>query len=338
MNSDSDFKMSVSNTFSSLLGEIQLSNLNYSIHMTPFAANITLKKSTQKDQNGVHLPPSPPLLQLLQQAHQEINYLKEEKKSIEATNQVFKTKYESLAIENAENIKAFSEANKELVKSNDTIQELLKKVKNLDEKNTKIEAEKEEIENKLKETKTKLGSEVHNLKVEMKAMEKTKKSMEKENIDLNRNLNTTRDTIKNIKYEKSQLKISKSKLESDLRKLQKNVNKNKNQKLSKEESKNPSKLISSETNSRMVPTQTSVPSFSPTMISHFIPFDAKNQSSSLSMTSMFAHCVLNTSDPAENDTREEFTEWMTEIREQLRIDTANIIAEMKKDLSQIFNR
>ena len=91
----------------------------------------------------------------------------------------------------------------------------------------------------------------------------------------------------------------------------------------------------------MVPTRATIPSFSPTMISHFIPFYSKNQTSSLSMTSMFAHCVINssyTSDPVENDTREEFTEWMKEIREQFRVDTASIIAEMKKDLSQILNR
>ena len=50
---DSDLKMAVSNTFSSILGEIQLPNLNYSIHMTPFAANITLKKSSQKDHNDI---------------------------------------------------------------------------------------------------------------------------------------------------------------------------------------------------------------------------------------------------------------------------------------------
>ena len=59
------------------------------------------------------------------------------------------------------------------------------------------------------------------------------------------------------------------------------------------------------------------------------------------MTSMFAHCVINssyTSNPAENDTREEFTEWMKEISEQFRVDTASIIAGMKKDLSQILNR
>ena len=338
MNSDSDFKMSVSNTFSCILAEIQLSNLNYSIHMTPFAANITLKKSTQKDQNGVHLPPSPPLLHLLQQAQQEINHLKEEQRRSEARNQLLKTKCENLALENATNIEAFSEANDALVKSKVRNDELLKKVENLEKKATKTTTEKEDIENKLKETKTKLGCEVSKLKVRIKSAEKSKKSLEKENFDVNRNLINARDTIKNMKSEKLQLKISKSKLKSEMRKIEKNLNKKHSQVIAKEEFKNPTKLICSEENSRMF---TTIPSLSPTMISHVIPLYSKNQTSSLSMTSMYAHCVFKssyTSDPAENYTREDLTELVKEIREQFKSDTAKIIAEMRIDLSQIFNR
>ena len=67
----SDLEMAVSTTYSSILNEVQLSNLNYSIYMTPFMAYITLKKSVQKDLSGTPAVPSPPILFLLQSAQQE---------------------------------------------------------------------------------------------------------------------------------------------------------------------------------------------------------------------------------------------------------------------------
>ena len=54
--------MAASTTFSSILNEIQLSNLNFTNKMTPYAAYITLKKTVQKDMNGTLATPAPPLL------------------------------------------------------------------------------------------------------------------------------------------------------------------------------------------------------------------------------------------------------------------------------------
>jgi len=325
---DSDLKMVASYTFSCILSEIQLSNLNYSIQMTPFAAQITLKKSTQKDQDGVHLLPSPPLLHLLQEAQREINNLKEKMKQIESTCEIFRTKNENLAIENAANIEAFDEVNKALVLSNTTHQEVLKKFENL---------EKKEIEVKFKDTKTKLVKEVHDLKADIKMLEKTKKFKEKENFDLNRNLVNARDTIKNIKSEKSQLKISKSKLETDMRKLL-----TKPTRIISNENDCSKKILSSKAESKVDTTLINgyFPPFLPSMISHFIPVNSVNQTSSSSLSSMYAHCVPSpySSGSAENEAREDLTALMTEIREQFRKDTAMIIAEMKNDLGRMFNR
>ena len=44
-NFNSDLTMAVNSTFSSILNDIQLSDLNFKIEMTPFAAIITLKKT-----------------------------------------------------------------------------------------------------------------------------------------------------------------------------------------------------------------------------------------------------------------------------------------------------
>ena len=71
MKYDTEFTMAIDATFNSILNGIQLSRLNFSIHLTPFAAYITLKKSTQVDRNGDSFAPSPPLCSLLQQAYKD---------------------------------------------------------------------------------------------------------------------------------------------------------------------------------------------------------------------------------------------------------------------------
>ena len=83
MKTDTDFTMAIDTTFNSIINEIQLSNLNFSIQLTPYAAYITLKKSTQVNGNGLHENPSSQVLTLLQQSyrgqtalHEEIKFLK----------------------------------------------------------------------------------------------------------------------------------------------------------------------------------------------------------------------------------------------------------------------
>ena len=57
---DSDFKnsaMPASNVFHEILDQIQSSNLNFQLHVTPFSAQIYLRKSLVKDKAGIVLPP-----------------------------------------------------------------------------------------------------------------------------------------------------------------------------------------------------------------------------------------------------------------------------------------
>ena len=61
-NSISDFpdpKMAASQAFDTIITQVKLSNLNFRIEMTPFAATIVLKKSLIKDKSGY--PILPPL-------------------------------------------------------------------------------------------------------------------------------------------------------------------------------------------------------------------------------------------------------------------------------------
>ena len=63
--------MAIETTFNSILNEIQLSKLNFVMQLTPYAAYITLKKSTQVDRDGVHATPSPPVLTLLYESYRD---------------------------------------------------------------------------------------------------------------------------------------------------------------------------------------------------------------------------------------------------------------------------
>ena len=51
-------KMAIDNKFGSILQEIELSNLNFAMKITPYAAYITLKKSTVVDMKGTPSQPS----------------------------------------------------------------------------------------------------------------------------------------------------------------------------------------------------------------------------------------------------------------------------------------
>ena len=84
---DTDLEMAANSTFSSILNEIQLSNLNFKIEMTPFAANIILKKSVLRDKNGFPAIPSQPILFLLQESQQVISTLGGENAHLKASIQ-----------------------------------------------------------------------------------------------------------------------------------------------------------------------------------------------------------------------------------------------------------
>ena len=92
MNCGSDVKMAIDTKFNSILDEIQLSKLNFIINMTPYAAYITLKKTTLIDKHGVPSMPSPPVLKLLERSLREkcdadmnISHLKDAFAKCEAT-------------------------------------------------------------------------------------------------------------------------------------------------------------------------------------------------------------------------------------------------------------
>ena len=109
--------MAINTSFASILNEIQLSNLNFSIQLTPFAAYITLKKSVQKDLNGVSATPSPPVLVLLQEAQQEVLNLHNENLQLKSVAAALEKKCEDMALKNA----TVFNSHKDVIKENEAL-------------------------------------------------------------------------------------------------------------------------------------------------------------------------------------------------------------------------
>ena len=62
IDSDNDATMLASNAFHGILSQIQSSNLNFHLQISPFAALISLKKTLVKDKSGTYLRPPTPVL------------------------------------------------------------------------------------------------------------------------------------------------------------------------------------------------------------------------------------------------------------------------------------
>ena len=114
--------MSASTTFSSILNEIQLSNLNFS-----YAAYITLKKTLKKDMNGTFATTAPPLLFLLSQAQEQAVWLQVENSELRSTIDILERKYDGVCDKNVRLIEAVEEMNKAVADLNDTKSILLNK-------------------------------------------------------------------------------------------------------------------------------------------------------------------------------------------------------------------
>merc|ERR1712208_179206 len=146
MNEVTELIMAVDATFSSILNEIQLSNLNFSLQITPFAAYITRKKSVIKNQNGIRTVPSPPVLFLLQQAQQTIAELREENKRLKIEIIEAEKSNESRVYDNAALVEALQVSNDKLTFSNTMNNTLHGKLDVAEEKIQKLTSEKNTIE------------------------------------------------------------------------------------------------------------------------------------------------------------------------------------------------
>ena len=219
----SDMAMAVNTTYSSILNEIQLSNLNYSIQMTPYASYITLKKSVQKDLTGAPATPSPPLLFLLQTSHQENNQLHEENFRLKSAFEMQRIELDTVKREKECLENTVEESNLSVKALNTMIANLHSQLNVAEKELEKCSADKVDLCEKSKEAKKKHLNEIVGLKAQTEVLSKNLRVKDKTINDLSKNLNNARDTLKNLKSEKSKLKISETKLTGEIRKLEKKL-------------------------------------------------------------------------------------------------------------------
>ena len=95
LDSDKKIKMVASDAFENLLKQVQSSNLNFRMEISPFSAVITLKKSLVKDKAGqILFPPLSESVQL-QQSKEEQNCLIQKIKHLENIIEAQKSYYEN---------------------------------------------------------------------------------------------------------------------------------------------------------------------------------------------------------------------------------------------------
>ena len=281
MVSSSELEMAINNTYSSILSEIQLSNLNFNIKMTPYASYITLKKSVQKDLHGVPATPSPPLILLLQEAQKQILFLQSENTKLKSNADILETRTETVAAEN-------EHLGNSLEDTAEAKNILHAKLEVAEKEITILRNEKAGNEYRLKEIKKKHTEEVNKLQVRVKDLESKIKTNNKEIHDLKKSLENTRATLKNCKTEKSSLKTSKTRLENNIKKLeQEKLKLIKGSHLKAVKSKN---LDVNSNNLRLPSTDFLSHSFIPSMVSHWNPHLIKNIHNPSDLSSMVTHC------------------------------------------------
>lgn len=217
--SDTDLEMAASATFSSILNEIQLSNLNFKIEMTPFAAIIILKKSVLRDKNGYPAIPSPPILSLLQQSQLVISILRDENAQLKASIQNKEEDAgESIKVRGELKVK-LEEVNCELGESVDRTNNVLKEAEMMAKKLHRKDDQIATLESATRN----LTIETENLKSDIKLANKSAKALEKEVSRLNVKNDNLLLTVKNNKAENKVLETEKNKAVKEKVKLEKKL-------------------------------------------------------------------------------------------------------------------
>ena len=334
MNQVTDMKMAINTTFGSILNEIQLSNLNFSIQMTPYAAYIVLKKSAQRDPHGVPVSPSPPVLYLLQKAQQEHLALQDENYNLKVALEMLEKKNYTIVRENAGLREEIEEKNIviETMKANDDM--LHSRLELLEEEQSKSRASKAATELKIKEINKKHTEELRDLNVQVGKLSKALKVKEK----VDKDLKHARETIKTLRSEKSLLKTVKTKLEGETRKLEKKlkvIENKKAEKVSHDKAADNTKRNHDEIVDNMVKCivlPASVQAFStslPSIVSHWHPHVDTLPQNQRSIPSMISHCIF--SPPPEEEkllTKEVFLQLWAEHREQVKKDWKEILSKI----------
>ena len=225
MNPVTEFTMAASTTFNSILNEIQMSKLNFTIQLTPFSAYITLKKTTQVNKDGIPLEPSPPTFMLLQKAYQDQYLENKENEKLSLALKDSEKKCDELTISNIDINKKLKSLEASLADVQAVNENLMMKIKGMDKQIANLINCEETIKGELKLEKKQHIQYVRESDSKIHTLNKTIKNKDKEIYNLTKNLKNSRENIANIKVGTSELKAAESKLKSQIKHLEKRLQK-----------------------------------------------------------------------------------------------------------------
>ena len=201
MNTVTESTMAIETTFNSIVNEVQLSKLNFSIQLTPFAAYITLKKSVQLDKFGSPASPSPPVILLLQQANRELALAQKENVQLSSALKDLEEKFTSVVNINSSLLLKIESAEKNLEVLRETNKNLMCKLECKDTNIAKLDADVKDLGIKLKLQKKEYNDYVSETNIVKESFIKEKKIKEKEIYNVQKTLSNYHDTLANSKAE-----------------------------------------------------------------------------------------------------------------------------------------
>ena len=195
MDSVTDFTMACDATFNSILNTIQLSKLNFAIQVTPFAAYITLKKTTQTDKFGSRATPAPPMFMVLQNTFLELSAAHEKITRLAASLNECESRCSNLDDVNSSLLCKVEILDRDLADSHNRNALLVKQIDKSEQEVVKLKALKNETESKLKNQGTEYFQYVQKNDARINGFRKAEKVKEKQIYNLEKKLENSRNTI-----------------------------------------------------------------------------------------------------------------------------------------------
>ena len=198
--SDQNSTMMASNTFDRLLREIQSSNLNFQLQVSPLSAQISVKKSLVRDRDGTYHHPVLPSISSPCKRQCEVACRKE----------LDKLRHDFAEVNNDCAIKT-----EELVASKKTISTLEAKLTKAEAEVVKIFEEKKSEADILKKQVKVLQKEIDDLKKEEKCLTKTIKEKDREAVKIQNKCDNIEANVKRLKSNATVLRNESKKLEKE---------------------------------------------------------------------------------------------------------------------------
>jgi chromosome segregation ATPase len=233
-----DLTMITTRTFDNIIGQIQKSNLNFQLQISPFSAIISLKKSLVKDKSGSLLLPPDSQRSLQDSTGVELatlvaknNMLEHDMIILRNSNLNLKDDLEEAAVENEQYFNRIRNLEDQLKKERENKQKVeaeavanqVKKLNSLSDAKRALEIKHEKVcaDNKaLKQDKEDQAKEINKLKVALKSSEKEVKNI---TYQFDKKVATLEEKMKDLNDFKSSKLIEEKDLKAKVKKYDKKL-------------------------------------------------------------------------------------------------------------------